>query len=118
MANFLNATILPGDNIPKHEHKKMFIVLSIVLVIALVFLAWFVLYGSSKKIDIPITDTVADQQQDYKVQMISQLKAYEVPMTDKQKTSAVKELSKYSVTLTDKQKADQLAELQKYSIKK
>jgi hypothetical protein len=67
---------------------------------------------------IPLTDTVASQQQDPRAQAISELKKYEVPMTDKQKTSAVKELSKYSVTLTDKQKADQLAELQKYSIKK
>ncbi len=118
MANFLDSTILPGDKIPKHEHKKMTIVLVVILVIALAVLAWFILYGPSKKVDIPFTDSVANQQQDSKMQEINQLKAYEVPITDKQKTSAVKELSKYSVTLTDKQKADQLAELQKYSIKK
>lgn len=118
MNNFLDSTVLPGDNLPKHEHKKMTIVLFLVLIVALSILAWFMVYGGPKtKVDIPFTDT-ANNQQDANAETLARLKTYEVPMTDAQKTSALKELSKYSVTLTDEQKAQKLAELENYANKK
>lgn len=111
MANFLDSTILPGENIPKHEHKKMTIVLVVVLIVAVILLAWFMVYGGlNTKVDIPSTEIVSNQK-DNSSQVIAELKSYDGPMmTDKQKASAIKELSKYSAPLTDKQKAEMLAE--------
>jgi len=115
MTNFLDSSILPGDNIPKHEHRKMVIILVIVLIVAIAVLVWF-LSVAQTKVDIPVAPVVSGQQ-DPRAKALAELKKYEVPMTDQQKATAVKELSKYEVKLTDQQKADRVVELQKYIVK-
>ena len=96
---------------PKHEHRKMTIILVIVVIVAIAILGSLLFLSQKEKNTVstnPPTATVDPR--------IEELKKYEVTLTEQQKKAAVTEVKKYSVQLTDKEKADRIAELKKYAV--
>lgn len=99
MANFLDSSVLPGDTIPKHHHRKLLVILSILVLLALGALA-YMLYGPGfKKQDIS----------NYKPQnttdpIVEKLRKDAVQMTDAQKLQSAKLLQNSAQPLTNEEK--------------
>jgi hypothetical protein len=112
MENFLDSSILPGDSVPKHVHRKLFVILIIIVLVAVGILVSLLYYskGNDATVVTPGVNTSIDPR-------IQELKKYEVKLTDQQKADAVSEVKKYEVTLTDKEKAARIAEILKDSTK-
>lgn len=112
MANFLDSSVLPGDSVPKHEHRKLFIILIVAVLIAVAILVSLLVYSQDSIKDTVLTNPTASIDP-----RIEELKKYEVKLTDQQKIESVNELKQYQVTLTEQEKAAKILELQKYSNK-
>lgn len=113
MENFLDSSILPGDSVPKHVHRKLFVILIIIVLVAVAILISLLYFGKGN--DVTVVAPSASISIDPRIQ---ELKKDEIKLTDQQKAQAVSELKKYEVTLTDKEKAARIAEILKDSTKK
>lgn len=113
MENFLDSSILPGDALPKHAHKKLFVILIIIVVVAIAILASLLWY--SKNGDLVIPAITGQRGADPAVQ---DLKKYEVTISDKQALQDSKDLKKYEVRTTVAEDRAALDEILKYSSKK
>ncbi len=111
MENFLDSSILPGDSVPKHVHRKLFVILIIIVLVAVGILASLLYYSKGN-------DAVVDSLNPRSVDpSLNNLKQYQVSITDQEKASSLKDLSKYEVPISDNEKASSLNNLQKYSTK-
>jgi len=109
MTDFLNSTILPGENIPKHEHRRMLVVLLIVIIVAVIIGLgiWFkvfeyvVFVDNTKNTDVEVDLVLQDLQNSV------------VDLSLQEKIDSVRDLERSVIQLTDKQKEDRLADLTK-----
>ncbi len=119
MPNFLESSFLPGEPIPKHEHKKLTVILVIVVVIALAILA-SLLYVSKNPFkyvstDVNVLSNLAPSPTMDPV--AAELRRNEVKVSEEQKTKIAEELLLNTEKVSEKEKADMLAEILKYSNK-
>ena len=111
MANdFLSSTIIPGNEVPNHEHRRLMATLLIVVIIAIIIGIGFWISSINKKPSV-IDNTSATNLDDAKrlAQQqidVANLEASKVTLTPLQQADVVKQLSKSAVTLTEQQKID------------
>ncbi len=107
MADFLQSTILPGDNIPKHEHRRMLVVLVIILIVAIVAVLGY-LWKASRDSAVPVINS------DNKINNTSiepdvvELQKSIINISEQEKIDSARDLKRSIVPLTDKQKMDLL----------
>ena len=99
MANFLDSSVLPGDTVPKHHHRKLLVILSILVLIALGALA-YMLYAN-KGADVSDTNYKPKSTVD---PIVEQLRKDAVNLTDQQKLEASKLLQKSAKPLSNEEK--------------
>ena len=107
MANYLEYTVLPGNEIEHHEHRRLLVVLAVLVIVAIVFVL-ALLYKAGQQEAQPITATSTVTLAD---QIAAELRRSVVEVSQQQKTAIARELSKAVVKVTDKQKADIANEL-------
>jgi predicted CDP-diglyceride synthetase/phosphatidate cytidylyltransferase len=115
MADFLQSSVLPGENIPKHEHRRMLIVLLVIVLVAIV--ACLVYIFGSKQSTMEIVPVVSTPNKTREQLIAEDLKKSVVQISEEEKMSIAEDLRNSVVKLTEKQKADIAAELMK-SVKK
>jgi sensor c-di-GMP phosphodiesterase-like protein len=107
MADFLQSSILPGEAIPRHEHKRMLIVLTIVVIAAVVVVLGY-LWKSSKDsvVEVPVS---ANKTQ---AQLIAEkLDNSVVNFTQQEAIDMSRKISGSEIEVTDKMSADIAAKL-------
>ena len=52
MENFLDSSILPGDSVPKHVHRKLFVILIIIVLVAVAILVSLLYFGKGNDASI------------------------------------------------------------------
>ena len=113
MANFLSSTVLPGDPIPKHEHKRMGILLVVVVIVAIVVLVWLVIINNKKE-NAPVGNTVANPNIDPR---IAEILNYKSNITEQQKKDYIKEIARTPSNISEKERQARIAEILEYSKK-
>ncbi len=111
MENFLDSSILPGDSVPKHVHRKLFVILIIIVLVAVGILVSLLYYSKGNDATVVTPGVSVDPS-------INNLKQYQVNISAQEKAESLKDLSKYEVPISDNDKASALNNLQKYSTKK
>jgi len=111
MIDFLNSTILPGENIPKHEHRRMLVVLLIVMVASIIIglFVWF-------KINKENMDVISNENTENiskSDSLIDSLQKSIVNIPDQQRTDAIRDLDRSIVPILDKDRIDIIKGLQK-----
>jgi hypothetical protein len=99
MANFLDASVIPGDTVPKHHHRKLLVILTILVLVALAVLG-YMLYGksfSTPKIDYVPTSSKVDPT-------VELLKKNAAPLNEIQKQESAKLLQTQAKPLTNAEK--------------
>jgi hypothetical protein len=107
MADFLQSSILPGEAIPRHEHRRMLTVLIIIVIVAVLVVLGY-LWKSSKDsaVDVPVS---VNKTQD---QLIAEkLDNSVVNVTQQEAIDVSRKISGSEIKVTDKMIADMAAKL-------
>lgn len=106
MADFLQSTILPGDNIPKHEHRRMLVVLVTILIVAIVAVLGY-LWKASSDSDIPVVNNNKNNSTSIDPDVVELQKSI-ISIPEQEKIDSARDLKRSIVPLTEKQKMDLL----------
>ncbi len=113
MADFLQSPILPGQSLPRHEHKRMLWLLLVVVIVAVIICLAYVFGFSGQKSYLeseqePVVNAKTQEQ------MIAEdLAKSAIYLDEKTKSDIAASLNKSAIVLTEKQKADIAAQLAK-----
>lgn len=107
MADFLQSTILPGDNIPKHEHRRMLVVLVIILIVAIVAVLGY-LWKASSDSAFPVINSNNKINNTSIDPDVVELQKSIINIPEQEKIDSARDLKRSIVPLTDKQKMDLL----------
>jgi hypothetical protein len=109
MADFLQSSVLPGEAIPNHEHRRMLIALTIIIILAVLGVLGYLWKSSTDSIKLvpnnDNTNTALSTDPD-----LERLKKGIVNISEQEKIDSAMDLKAQIIPLTEKQKADLLLE--------
>lgn len=109
MANFLDSRVIPGDTMPKHHHRKLLVILTILVLFALTALV-YLLYGNK---DISSRfEYVSSTKVDHDVEILNK---NATPLNETQKLEASDLLKKVAKPMTNAEKQEAAELLKKLS---
>lgn len=107
MDDFLRSPVLPGSDTKKHEHRRMLLVLGLVLILAVIAFLVFIF----SKGDLGQFDFTHNKSSEKSV--IEQLKESTVKLTEQEKIDTSLDLLRSSKKISEEEKSAMIEQLRK-----